>query len=169
VLINSLKTEEGIMKKSILILTVMLLSGNVQLMAQDQQAAKPADFGDFSSQTLTTKAWGALAHHDVKLVETYVNKTVDLYGAKAKEMQASLKEYVWESNKKIFSYWALNDVGTSLYILGEAYQNAGRKEEARKAYKQVSDIYSFAQCWDTHGWFWKPAEAAQKKLGELGS
>ena len=79
----------------------------------------------------------------------------------------SLKEYAWESKDKIFSYWALNDVGTALFILGEAYQNAGKKEDATKAYKRVINEFSYSQCWDTNGWFWKPAEAAQQKLAEL--
>jgi tetratricopeptide (TPR) repeat protein len=157
------------MRKSVMFVTILLLSVNVQAMAQNQPTAQVADFGDYSSQTLASKAWGALAKKDLKMVETYVNKALELYGGKAKEMQGSLKEYAWESNKKIFSYWALNDVGTSLFILGEAYQNAGRTDDARKAYNQVVKEYSYAQCWDTQGWFWKPAEAAQKKLEELGS
>ena len=32
---------------------------------------------------------------------------------------------------------------------------------------KVIDEYSYAQAWDPGGWFWKPAEAAQKKLGEM--
>jgi hypothetical protein len=37
------------------------------------------------------------------------------------------------------------------------------------AFKQVVSDYLYAQCWDTNGWFWKPAEAAQQKLVELES
>ena len=125
------------------------------------------DFGDYSSSTLIQKAWAALAANDLKGVEAYVNKTLELYALKAKDMQASLKEYPWESKEKTFSYWALNDVGTGLFILGEAYQNAGKKEDATKAYKRVINEFFYAQCWDTGGWFWKPSEAAQQKLGEL--
>jgi tetratricopeptide (TPR) repeat protein len=125
------------------------------------------DFGDYTSNTLVKKAWAALAANDLKAVEAYVNKTVKLYAGDAKEMQASLKEYPWESKEKIFSYWALNDVGTALFILGEAYQNAGKKEEAASEYKRVVNEFFYAQCWDQGGWFWKPAEASQQKLGEL--
>ncbi len=125
------------------------------------------DFGDYSSSQLVQKAWAALAANDLNAVIAYVNKTTDLYSAKAKEMQASLKEYPWESKEKTMSYWALNDVGTALFILGEAYRNAGNKGEAAKAYKQLIDQYFYAQCWDPQGWFWKPAEAAQQKLGEM--
>jgi len=125
------------------------------------------DFGDYSSSTLVQKAWAALAANDLKSVQVYANKTIDLYAGKAKEMQASLKEYAWESKEKTMSYWALNDVGTALFILGEAYQNAGKKDDAVKAYKRVINEFFYAQCWDTGGWFWKPSEAAQQKLAEL--
>jgi len=125
------------------------------------------DFGDNSSSQLVQKAWAALAANDLKAVEAYTNKTVTLYADKAKEMQVSLKEYPWESKEKTMSYWALNDVGTALFILGEAYQNAGKKEDATKAYKRVINEFFYSQCWDPGGWFWKPSEAAQQKLGEL--
>ncbi|MBI4309175.1 MAG: tetratricopeptide repeat protein [Candidatus Omnitrophica bacterium] len=131
------------------------------------EAGIDLDFGDYTSSQLTQKAWGALAAKDLDAVTAYVNKTLELYSAKAKEMQASLKEYVWESKEKTFSYWALNDVGTALFILGEAYRNAGKKEEAAQSYQKLIDEYFYAQCWDPQGWFWKPAEAAQQKLGEL--
>ncbi len=125
------------------------------------------DFGDYTSSTLVQKAWAALAANDLNAVQAYANKTVELYAGKAKEMQASLKEYPWESKEKTMSYWALNDVSTALFILGEAYQNAGKKDEATSAYKRVINEFFYGQCWDPGGWFWKPSEAAQQKLGEL--
>ena len=125
------------------------------------------DFGDYTSSQLVQKAWAALAAKDLNAVVAYVNKTLELYSAKAKEMQASLKEYAWESKEKTFSYWALNDVGTALFILGESYRNAGKKEEAAESYKKLIDGYFYAQCWDPQGWFWKPAEAAQQNLAAL--
>ena len=36
------------------------------------------------------------------------------------------------------------------------------------AYQKLVDQYYYAQCWDPKGWFWKPAEAAQQALDELG-
>jgi len=125
------------------------------------------DFSDPSSSTLVRKAWESLSIKNIDMVKGYVDKVVSLYEAKAKEMQASLKEYPWESKEKIFSYWALNDVGTAYFILGEVYRLNNKKADAVAAYKKVVDEFSFAQCWDTQGWFWKPAEAAQQKLVEL--
>lgn len=125
------------------------------------------DFGDFSSSTITSKAWKALADNDLEAVKAYVAKNLELYEENATEMQNSLTEYPWESNEKIFEYWALNDVGTSLFILGEAYRKAGDIEKAKEAYQRLVDEFYYAQCWDNGGWFWKPAEAAQGKISEL--
>lgn len=127
------------------------------------------DFGDYTSSHLIQKAWAALAANDLDQVLAYVNKASDLYAKKAKEMQASLTEYPWESKEKIFSFWALNDVGTGYFILGEAYKAAGKTKEAQEAYKKLIDEYSYSQCWDPQGWFWKPAEAAQEKIAALES
>ncbi|MBF0387920.1 MAG: tetratricopeptide repeat protein [Candidatus Omnitrophica bacterium] len=125
------------------------------------------DFGDMSSSAISTKAWEALAKKDLDGVQAYVNKNIELYGARAREMQASLKEFPWESQEKIYSFWALNDVGTSLFILGQAYRNAGKNVEALTIFKQLAKEYGYSQCWDTQGWFWKPAEAAEQQIIEL--
>ncbi len=132
------------------------------------ESGSTLDFGDYSSSFLTTKAWNALEANKVDEVTAYVGKVVDLYASKAKGMQDSLKEYPWESKDKIFEYWALNDVGTALYIQGEALRRTGKSAEAKQAYQKLVDQYYYAQCWDPKGWFWKPAEAAQQALDELG-
>ena len=79
-----------------------------------------------------------------------------------------MTEYPWESKEKIFSYWALNDVGTCLYIKGESYKSAGKDKEAKDMFKKLVDEFFYAQCWDPSRWFWKPAEAAQQKIDEMG-
>ena len=124
------------------------------------------DFGDYSSVTLTTKAWKALQDKDIDSVVAYTNKCLELYGDKAAEMQNSLTEYPIEK-EKIFSFWALNDVGTCLYIKGMAFLNAGVPDLAKKAFQKLVDEYYYAQCWDPNGWFWKPADAGREKLDEL--
>lgn len=133
------------------------------------ESGSDLDFGDYTSETLTVKAWDALSKEDLDSVLAYTNKTIQLYETKAKDMQASLTEYPWESKEKIFSYWALNDVGTSFFIQGEAYKKAGKNKEAKDAYEKVINEFAFAQCWDPQGWFWKPADGAKQKLDELKS
>ncbi len=125
------------------------------------------DLSDSSSSALTSKAWEALNNKDLDSVLAYTDKCIELYGDKAREMQDSLTMYAWESKEKVFSYWALNDVGTCLYIKGKALAEAGRTKEAREAYQRLIEDFKFAQCWDPGGWFWKPAEAAGKELNEL--
>lgn len=127
------------------------------------------DFGDYTSAYITSQAWRSLLDADIESTVIYTNKVVDLYGEEAKKMQESLTEYPWQSKDDIFSYWALNDVGTSLFIQGEAYRKDGQLEAAKEAYKRVIEEFFYAQCWDPKGWFWKPAEAAQEKLDEMAA
>ena len=132
------------------------------------ESGSSLDFGDYSSSFLTTQAWNALEANKTDEVTAYAGKVLDLYAPKASDMQNSLTEYPWESKDKIFEYWALNDVGTALYIQGEALRRAGKSAGAKEAYQKLVDLYYYAQCWDPKGWFWKPAEAAQQALDELG-
>ncbi|MBF0532028.1 MAG: tetratricopeptide repeat protein [Candidatus Omnitrophica bacterium] len=126
------------------------------------------DFGDHTSSFLAGQAWKALDKNETAAVVAYTDKVLELYADKAKEMQGSLKEYPWQSREEIFKYWALNDVGTALYIRGEAFRKAGQLKEAKQAYERLVNEFSYAQCWDPQGWFWKPAEPAQQALAELG-
>ena len=127
------------------------------------------DFGNMSSATIVGKMWESLNNKNLELVIAYNAKLVKVYGDTAKKMQAGMTEYAWESPEKIHSFWAVNDVGTGTFILGEAYRIAGKNAEALVAFKQVVSDYLYAQCWDPNGWFWKPAEAAQQKIVELES
>lgn len=134
--------------------SVMLISTNI--LAQD--------FGDHKSSTLTSKAWDAL-NTDAGLAIVYADKCAELYLAKAKEMQKSLNSFAGEDTAS--SYWALNDVGTCLFIKGQALIKQGRMNEALEAFKLSTSTLTYAQCWDSNGWFWKPAEAAKEKVVEL--
>ena len=131
------------------------------------ESGKDYDFGDFTSQTLTGKAWSAFSSNDLDKALVYTNKCVELYKDEATKMQASLTEYPWETKEEIFSYWALNDVGTCLFIKGEMLRKAGMKEEAKVAFNDLANNYFFAQSWDPNGWFWKPSDAAKEKLVEM--
>lgn len=126
------------------------------------------DFGDHSSSTLTSKAWAELGKGNHDMAITYVDKCIELYMAEAKKMQSGLKDFAPEGdNEKIASFWALNDVGTCLFIKGQALLKKGNKDAAKKVYKMLTDSLKYAQCWDNNGWYWKPAEAAKQALVEL--
>ncbi|MBN2712315.1 MAG: beta-glucanase precursor [Planctomycetes bacterium] len=123
---------------------------------------------DNRSFKLTAKAWDLLAEKKYDEALKVIETCEKLYGAQAKEMQKSLKEYPKNDPKEeTEKYWALNDVGTCMYIKGEVLVQKGDKAAAIKAYKSCMNDYGYCQCWDPKGWFWKPAEAAKKKVVEL--
>ncbi|MFM7413967.1 MAG: beta-glucanase precursor [Planctomycetota bacterium] len=127
--------------------------------------AAARDYGDHSSATLTKKAWEALAAGDGDLVLAYTGKCRELYEAEAKKQQAALTDFA--PAEKAHDSWALNDVGTCLFIVGQLQERQGSPREAIAAYRTLADELKFSQCWDTKGWFWKPAEAAAGRIKEL--
>ena len=132
------------------------------------QASAAVDFGDHKSETLTSKAWKAYGSQNYDDALACVAKCVELYEAEAKKMQAALKELpANEAKEDTFKRWALNDVGTCLFIKGEILLKKGDKKAAKEVYGKLANEFKFAQCWDEKGWFWKPAEAAKQKLVEL--
>ena len=117
------------------------------------------DFGDYTSQTLTTKTWESFTKNDAKGVELYTKKCIEIYEGDAKKQQAALTEFA--PKEKVFNYWALNDVGTCYFILGDSLLAQKRYQEAKAAFDRVVNDFGFAQCWDPKGWSWKVAVAAR--------
>lgn len=127
--------------------------------------ASAQDFGDASSQTLTTRAWKALEEGDVEATLAYTTKCRELYAAEASRQQADLEDFL--PAERGHDAWALNDVGTCCFIEGQAHEKADKKADAVAAYKRLVQEFGFAQCWDQRGWFWQPAAAAQDRLEAL--
>ena len=155
------------------ILTLLAISVFAVGCAQTPATKEPAavDFGDFTSETLTTRAWSAMDYGDYDTAVIYADKCIELYKDEALKMQADihLKKQTAQVKRKqtrqeIFDNWALNDVGTSYFIKGEALVNLGKEEEAVEAYKVVMNQLYYGKTWDPQGWFWSPAEAAKKKV-----
>ena len=82
-------------------------------------------------------------------------------------MQANLNGYA--PKEKAFDSWALNDVGTCYYIMGESYLAKNNTAKALESYKVLVDKYYYSQCWDQKGWFWKPAVAARGKVNKIAA
>jgi tetratricopeptide (TPR) repeat protein len=129
--------------------------------------AQQLDFGDHSSATITTKAWGALNEKNYDNAIAYAKKCVEMYEKQAVEMQKGLTAPVTGEKEAVSKMWALNDVGTCLFIMGQALEKQDKGKDALAAYKQLVEKLSFAQCWDTKGWFWKPADAAKGRIKAL--
>jgi hypothetical protein len=151
-----------------LTLALMPLAAISDEAPSSASATTKLDFGDFSSAVITAKAWHALDAKNYGEAEAYAAKCQELYKAKAVEMQKSLTAPADTADKeKVHSYYALNDVGTCCFIQGKALEAEGKKKEAAAAYKFLAESLPFAQCWDTKGWFWKPADAARERLKVL--
>ena len=153
------------MKKILTLLTIAIFvigCSSTKPMDQSASAASAAlDFGDYTSETITSRAWKAMDTGRYQNAVKYAEKCIEMFKAEAKKMQASLTE---KPSENVFDYWALNDVGTSYFIMGEAYVKLGKKDEAIAAYKVLINELPFAQTWDPKGWFWAPADAAKPKL-----
>lgn len=157
-----------------LLTLVFGLSSSLPMFAQTAESATAAtptapaaqpDFGDHSSETLTTKAWEALTSKNYALVDAYTSRCIELYADKAAEMQAKLTNFA--PTETASTLWALNDVGTCYYIRGQAFEAQGKNKEALAAYRKLVDDFGFAQTWDTKGWFWQPAGAAKQRVQVL--
>ena len=125
------------------------------------------DFGDHSSSAITTKAWEALNANKPEDAVTYTQKCIKMFEADAIKMQKELKAPVEGENDAVSAKWALNDVGTCYFILGQALEKQKKGKAAMKAYKELIAKVSFAQCWDPNGWFWQPADAAKERIAAL--
>ncbi|WP_309386340.1 hypothetical protein [Cerasicoccus frondis] len=147
--------------KSLLLLTFASMLLALNSFAQEAGAPAP-DYGNFSSETLTSKAWDALGQKNYDLAIDYTSKCIEMYAAQAKEMQAGLTDAAPKETAS--SFWALNDVGTCLFIRGQAYEAKGESKLALADYKQLTSELSFAQTWDPKGWFWRPADAAKQRI-----
>ena len=62
---------------------------------------------------------------DSPSVVAYVDKVLELYEDKAKDMQATMTEYEWESKEDIFYTGALNDFATRFFIKGVSVYKFG--------------------------------------------
>ena len=129
-------------------------------VTEEAVAAKAAelDFGDYSSSTLTNKAWEALNDEDYPAVLAHTKETVSRYGEEGRRMNSEMTDFAPSGSE--YDPWALNDVGTSLFIMGKAYGALKMHGAAATAYEELIADYGYAQCWDPKGWFWRPAEAA---------
>ena len=132
---------------------------------EEQKSSIPAAEESPTSSSLTSQAWDALAAKDFVTAKAKIERCKSLFGEKASEMQTSLSVVPGPDTAKDF--WALNDVGTCVFILGKVYEAEGKSAEAITAYQDVIKNYPMSQCWDKQGWYWQPAVAAKERLTAL--
>lgn len=136
-----------------------LLTAIISLLSVSTMAA---DFGDYSSATLAGKAWAESGQGNLDEALVYINKCIAMYEAEALKQQAGLSDFAPAASAH--DNWALNDVGTCYFIKAQVLEKQGKKTESMAAYRTLAEKLTFSQCWDTKGWFWKPAEAAAAAL-----
>jgi len=168
------------MKKTYLKLTIsllLILQANLACGQQKEKAPeeefklesvelKPEiDFGDASSEFLTSKAWEALGKKDYEAVWAYTQKCIDLYQERARRQQNSLSGF--PPAKKESAYKDLDNVGSCYFIRAESLMRQEKLAEARRIFQIVIDEFSYAQYWDPRGWFWKVAEKSQESIDKL--
>lgn len=153
------------MKKILLLLTsaALLISCATGKVTEEniEATAKTLDYGNMSSETLAGKAWDASADKNYPELFAYTKKCVELYGEQGKQMNAALTRF--EPAETASKQWALNDAGTCLFIMAEAYVELKMYPEAVRSYRTLAKDYTYAQCWDPKGWYWHPADGAENK------
>jgi len=117
------------------------------------------------SAALLTKMWKYYNDKDYGSAKVFASECITRYGEEAMKQQASLTDFAPKGKEA--DYWALNDVGTAHFILGEIYKARKDYTKSREEYSTVIRKFGYAQCWDSQGWYWKVAEAAKKALDEL--
>ena len=132
------------MFKSSKIIVILLCFSFMQAAYSDEQAYQ-----------VTGKAWKAFNQKNWDEVVKLANTSLKRWGAKAKETNKSLTALPQGEEAK--GYANLNEVGTILWLKGEALRNQGKKAEAKKAYQLLISDYNYAQAWDNKGWFWQPS------------
>lgn len=120
---------------------------------------------ELSPNDLILRAWESWGARDYEKTFYYTGKCIELYSEKAKLEQASLRAL--PSTEVMERYEALNAVGASFFIQGEAYLLQGNIEEAKRSFTTAIEDYGYSQDWDPRGWFWSVKEKSQASLKKL--
>ncbi|MCM8827218.1 MAG: glycosyltransferase, partial [Candidatus Omnitrophica bacterium] len=150
------KRTEGIMKKTIADIKQRWLS--------DYPSSER--YGEYPrSQYLIEDAFEALELKAYNRAIEYAKKCIEIWGEIADKQQVEcekirrfpstkITQFKVEEifggrtrsyTREIFNYWALNDVGTSYYIIGRALYEQGKQTEAKKIFEIMLKRYSYAQ------------------------
>ncbi|MFA5388492.1 MAG: glycoside hydrolase family 2 TIM barrel-domain containing protein [Candidatus Omnitrophota bacterium] len=124
-----------------------------------------AEEENLSPKDMIVRAWEAWGAKDYDKTFYWTNKCVELYGEEAKKQQASLTGL--PSTETIDQYDALNAVGSSFFIQGEAYLSQGKAEDAKRVFDTAIRDYSYAQNWDPRGWYWSVKEKSRASLDKM--
>lgn len=140
------------------------------------------DLGDGSSSHLV---WGTYYYgfqdKDLDKALVYADKTLELHGAEARQMQASLSGFpATDPPEETYKYKALNNVGAAVFAKGQILWEKGDRAGAEEAYTMVIQDFGYAQIQDQGEWqgafpnvprddrgFMKTVELAKERLAEI--
>ncbi|MFH2139050.1 MAG: hypothetical protein ABII88_11185 [Candidatus Omnitrophota bacterium] len=116
-----------------------------------------------TSEHLIAEAWSALESGDTEKAKAFSLKCIQTFSADATSQQKQNDSL--PAGPAIFDNWALNDVGTGYFILGQALETEGSNDAAASAYKIQAAEFEFAQCWDpAEGSFWVVSDGSKVQL-----
>jgi len=149
-----------------LFIVLFLIGGVVGFYAYPQLVSTPVLCENLgTSEELTSSAWKALEKGNYACTLECTQICIDRHSQEAKDQQGILTQQgAFATGDNIPKYWALNDVSTCWFIRGELYRKMRENENARQAYQEILNNYSYGQCWDPRGWYWKLADGAREKL-----
>lgn len=120
--------------------------------------AATASLSTQECSAMLVKAWKANADKDYPALFAYAQECVRRHGDEAKSMNDALGGFA--PSDEAGEHWALNDVGTALFLMGHAYADLHMHREAAQTFARLANDYPWAQCWDPRGWYWRPAAGA---------
>jgi hypothetical protein len=125
---------------------------------------------------LTKEAWDAFNRKEWHTAIQKADECISQFQDQADDMQTQLEKsgvtvptgtVSKQEKDQILKRGPLNDVGTALWIKGQAAEKLGMNEEAKQAYQSASK-YTFARCYDaSYDGFWAPADTAKGRLKHL--
>lgn len=118
----------------------------------------------------TAGAWEAFKKEDYKEASRQADICIDESFGTANRRQKELDETKVripngrvnaKQKEELFKNGPLNDVATCHYIKARAAAKLGKKEDMAASLSAAAK-YPAARAWDSRGWFWSPAEAAER-------
>jgi hypothetical protein len=120
---------------------------------------------DLPSPLLTFLSWIELTNKNYDRALQLTQQCVEKYQDEALSQQKTLNAFPHSAEARY--YWALNDVGTCLFIMGESYYQLKSYQESYNTYQKLACNFSFAQCYDPDKGYWKPSKVIESKITKL--
>jgi hypothetical protein len=138
-------------------------------------------YSQSDNERFTTAAWMSYRTNQFLVAISNANLCIEQFEVQAEQVQNDMLRTnatmppVGRVGTNLFTTIAaegpLNDVATCYFIIGESKKQLVHRDgvtmgEARNAYERAK-FFTYARCWDTNGYFWSVADAANARLKRL--